>query len=306
VHRDAARAGTTAPWSGIELRQFAALQAVAREGSIDGAARALGLTHGAVSEQVAALERMVGDRLVERLPADDDGARLTSVGRVALYHAEAMLAQAHVAAADVASRRARTSQAVRLAIAEDAAPFLLPRLLARLGDRREIALEVREVGGTEAGAWLQDGRADVAIAPTPPEPGDFVVRELLDDPYVLVLRADAEEPDELGDSAFVESATPDAAYCAALVETGLEGRRVVARCDRLALVLQLVAAGLGVALLPRACVGDDSPLRTVPVPEAPSRTLSAFWLRARLLSPTALWFVGTVEAAGRELREAAA
>jgi molybdate transport repressor ModE-like protein len=304
VHRDAARAGTTAPWSGIELSQFAALQAVASEGSIDGAARALDSTHSAVSEQVAALERVVGDRLVERLPGDD-GARLTSTGRVALYHAEAMLAQARVAAADVASRRAKTGQAVRLAIAEDAAPFLLPRLLSRLGDRREIALEVREVAATQAGAWLQDGRADVAIAPAPPEPGDFVVRELLDDPYVLVLRADAEEPDELGESAFVESATPDAAYCAALVETGLEGRRVAARCDRIALVLQLVAAGVGVALLPRACVGDDSPLRTVPVAGAPSRKLSAFWLRARLLSPTALWFVGTVEAAGRELREAA-
>jgi molybdate transport repressor ModE-like protein len=305
VHRDAARAGTAAPWSGIELRQFAALQAVASEGSIDGAARVLGSTHSAVSEQVSALERIVGDRLVERLPGDD-GARLTSVGRVALYHAEAMLAQARVAAADVASRRAKTGQAVRLAIAEDAAPFLLPRLLSRLGDKREVALEVREVGGTQAGAWLQDGRADVAIAPAPPEPGDFVVRELLDDPYVLVLRADAEEPDEPGESAFVESATPDAAYCAALVETGLEGRRVAARCDRVALVLQLVAAGVGVALLPRASVGDDSPLRTVPVAGAPSRKLSAFWLRARLLSPTALWFVGTVEAAGRELREAAA
>ena len=74
-------------WLGIELRHFLALEAVAREGSFGKAAQSLGYTQSAVSQQIAALERIVGERLVER-PGGSRPVGLTEAGEIVLRHAQ--------------------------------------------------------------------------------------------------------------------------------------------------------------------------------------------------------------------------
>lgn len=76
-------------WPGVELRLLSALEAVAGAESFTGAAARLGYTQSAVSSQVAALERAVGEILVDRTP----GSRkvdLTPAGRLLLRHAIAI------------------------------------------------------------------------------------------------------------------------------------------------------------------------------------------------------------------------
>src|SRR5207244_10318523 len=76
---------------GVELRHLAALEAVARTRSFGGAARELGYTQSAVSQQIAQLEKLVGQRLVER-PGGPRRVDLPEAGRLPLRHADSIVA----------------------------------------------------------------------------------------------------------------------------------------------------------------------------------------------------------------------
>src|SRR5213080_77720 len=77
---------------GVELRHLLALQAIAEHGSFGRAARALGYTQSAISQQMAALERAVGEKLIER-PGGPRLVSLTEAGLLLLRHAEAIVAR---------------------------------------------------------------------------------------------------------------------------------------------------------------------------------------------------------------------
>src|SRR2546423_8735606 len=87
---------------GLELRHLAALEAVGRTNSFGRAARDLGYTQSAVSQQIAHLERVVGQRLVER-PGGPRPVSLTEAGRLLLRHADAIVAQLDAAEADMSA-----------------------------------------------------------------------------------------------------------------------------------------------------------------------------------------------------------
>src|ERR687884_1256275 len=100
-------------WLGIELRHFLALEAVARTGSFGKAARALGYTQSAVSQQIATLERLVGERLVER-PGGPRPVSLTEAGTVLLRHAEGIVARLRAAQADMQALQDGTAGSLRV------------------------------------------------------------------------------------------------------------------------------------------------------------------------------------------------
>src|SRR3982751_457070 len=104
-------------WLGIELRHLAALEAVAREGSFRRAAKSLGYVQSAISQQIAALERVVGRRLVER-SRGGGRLRLTEAGELVLQHSDAILARLKAAQADVAALADGEAAQLRIGITQ--------------------------------------------------------------------------------------------------------------------------------------------------------------------------------------------
>src|SRR6266581_4733713 len=121
-------------WLGVELRHLAALQAVTQEGSFSRAAVRLGYAQSAVSQQIAMLERLVGEQLVVR-PGGRRPISLTEAGELLLGHADAIVARLAAAQADLAALAEGTAGALRVGTWQSTGARILPELLRRF--RRE-------------------------------------------------------------------------------------------------------------------------------------------------------------------------
>jgi DNA-binding transcriptional LysR family regulator len=153
--------GNTEPLSG---RDLAAFVAAAEAGSVHGAAEALHLTQSAVTKRLAALERRVGARLLDR---GRFGVRLSPPGRALLPHAQHALEALAAAEAALAEPDARRG-AVRLAASHTIGEFLLPAWLAfyRLEDA-DAAVTVDVINSEAVLAEVRDGAADIGFIEAP-------------------------------------------------------------------------------------------------------------------------------------------
>src|SRR5207302_2185085 len=131
-------------WLGVELRHFAALQALAAEGSFGRAAERLGYTQSAVSQQIATLERIVGEKLVER-PGGPRPVSLTEAGRVLLHHAESIVARLQAAQADLAALASGEAGSLRVGTFQSVGAKVLPEVLRRFRAAwPDVRIELRE------------------------------------------------------------------------------------------------------------------------------------------------------------------
>src|SRR6478735_1880558 len=131
-------------WLGVEVRHFAALDAVAREGSFGRAADRLGYTQSAVSQQIATLERIVGETLVER-PGGPRAVSLTEAGALLLRHAEAIVARMKAAQADLAAFAQGAAGPLRVGTYQSVSARLLPALVRRFkGEFPRVDVQLSE------------------------------------------------------------------------------------------------------------------------------------------------------------------
>jgi DNA-binding transcriptional LysR family regulator len=285
----------------VELRHLAALQAVAAEGSFHRAAIRLGYTQSAVSQQIAMLERIVGERLINR-PGGPKPVSLTEGGRLLLRHADVILARLHAAQADLAALASGLGGSLRVGTYQSVSRRILPALMRdfiRAWPQLEIHLS-ESTDDEDLLRLVERGELDLAFASVPMPAGPFEAVELLRDRYVLVVRADSPlagraEPPRLSE---IE---------AHLRTSGVEPR-IVFRSDDNGTVQALVAAGVGVALIPRLAVEPDVE-HTVVVDVAdamPPRRIALVWHRDRYRSPAAHAFIEAAVALCGELQDAVA
>jgi molybdate transport repressor ModE-like protein len=295
--------------SGIEIRHLSALEAVAAEGSFRRAAARLGYVQSAISDQIAALERIVGQRLVERSRGAGP-VELTEAGEVLLSHAKAIAARLRAAEADLGALAAGSAGSLRLGIYQSVGARIIPRLLPRYASEWPDVRVLPREAPTDAGLFefVEGGELELSFADMPLRPGPFESVELLTDPYVLLTAADSPlatvgRPVGLEDLAGLPLIGHWTCRVLPRVEAELRGQGIetnfVFRSDIISTVQALVGAGVGSAIIPRLGV-DPSDERTLIVELAESvpvqpRIIGLFWHRDRYRSPASLGFVETAQ-----------
>jgi molybdate transport repressor ModE-like protein len=291
-------------WLGVEMRHLAALDAIARTRSFSGAARELGYTQSAVSQQVALLERIVGERLVER----SGGPRpvsLTAAGEVLLRHGRRVVDQLAAARADLAAWSAGSAGELRVGTYHSVGAKILPRVVGRLAealpDVRVALVETPDEG--QLLRLVERGELDLTFMLFPLADGPFVAAELLRDPFLLLVAEDSPLGARGGRVALTDvAALPLIAYDrvrdVTRPETHLRDTpRVVFRSNDDETIHGLVAVRMGAALLPRLSVDRGYPgVRALEIaPGLPPRIIGLAWHRDRDLLPAARAFVATTE-----------
>jgi DNA-binding transcriptional LysR family regulator len=282
-------------WFGVELRHLAALSAISREGSFRGAADSLGYVQSAVSQRIVQLERLVGVRLVDRTRGSKK-IRVTPMGELLVEHADEILARLQAARADLASHsETDREETLRIGVVPAVAAGLLPSILRSLAAKApDLRIDVAE-SASDADLFerIEQGEVDVAFAELPLPSGPFRSRNILRDPCVLLVSAGSEwtdrtEPptvEELAQAPLVvlEGARSTCALEMWFTAQGLEPN-VALRATNEATLRAFVAAGLGVAILPRLAV-EPWDARTVSIDlegMVPGRRIAICWHEARV------------------------
>ncbi len=293
-------------WLRVEVRHLAALRAVAEEGSFGAAAAKLGYTQSAVSQQIATLERAVGERLVDR-PGGPRKVSMTEAGDVLLRHAERLVAGMEAAWADLAALAAGDAGTIRVGTYQSVGAKILPELMRRLVVERpglDIHL-IESASDVELLDHLERGDLDLTFAVLPVDDGPFEAVELLRDPYYLMVASDSplarKGIAELRDLHELPMIGFRHCVCGERIDGWLRDRgvqgKVVFRSDDNGTVQGLVGAGMASALVPllAADESDDAVALLGLEGDVPDRRIAIAWHRDRVLSPAARAFIALAQ-----------
>ncbi|MCF2527921.1 LysR family transcriptional regulator [Yinghuangia soli] len=302
-----------------DLQRLRVLREVAQYGSFSKAAAALHVTASAVSQQIAALERGLGAAVVERSPR---GVVLTESGRL-LVEAEEIVSAELRHVRDRIARLAAGRARLTVATFTSGGRHLLPAALAHFAvGHPDVELNVVQHEPEDALPLLREGGADLALAyhfdgPVPVRAGDrsgLAWEPLMEDPMSAVLPAghplagrDAVDLSELAEDTWVMGCSKTAAYLRRLAATAGFELKVSGSTTDYFFAVSLVAAGLGVTLVPFVSLVNLPPdVAVVPLrPPRPTRYLGIATARRGRALPYTEAFAAALRKAAEPARTGA-
>jgi molybdate transport repressor ModE-like protein len=287
------------------------LREVARRGTVKAAAAAMSVTPSAVSQQLKILEQEAGMPLVEH---EGRRLRLTEAGRMLVRHADAITAAIAEAESELAASRDEVIGTLRVAAFPTAARAILPSLIATLGGRHPgLRVTLRDLETDESLTALRMDEVDIAVVDEYDE--STRVREagldllpLMRDPIHLALPLDRLTDSAplalaaLRDDAWIMDTESSSIHQVALRACRRSGfdPHVRSICRDYSVIIALVEAGLGVAMLPGLAL-RDRPIRAMIVPADPplERTVLAAVKPERRRHPAVAAMLEELRAFGR-------
>ncbi|MBK9738502.1 MAG: LysR family transcriptional regulator [Actinobacteria bacterium] len=255
----------------VEFRHLKALRAVAEEGSFVGAADVLGFSQAAISQQIAGLEKAVGQSLFDR-PGGPKPVTLTPAGRLLLTHADAMVDRLTVAERELSDLATGTAGRLIIGTYQSVSVQLLPDLVREMRTAApNISIHLIEHADNDSLITdLLAGAIDVTFLTGPYEDSRLEIIELGIDPFVAVLAADGDEAREHSGRTFPTRSFIDvpmvgqhACDCQTAIDEGLRAcgvrPRYVFRSNDNGAMQGMVRAGMGPAVMPLLAVDTADP-----------------------------------------------
>lgn len=274
----------------ISLRQLRYLEALARHRHFGHAADECAVSQPGLSQQIQELEARLGVGLIERTRGS---IGLTPAGVEVVGRARSILTAVDDLVGVARQAGAPLTGPLRLGVIPSIAPYLLPAVLPLLQARHPaLRLELRESQTRLIVDDLVDGRLDAVLIALPSGRNDLEERPLFDDPFVLASAADRRPGAPPAIHGILETERVlllEEGHCLrdqalALCGATRPDLRAQLGATSLATVLQLVANGYGVTLLPDMSVAAETrnnprvAVTRFAAPE-PSRTIGLVWRR---------------------------
>jgi DNA-binding transcriptional LysR family regulator len=281
----------------LDLRRLRLLSELSRRGTIAEVARVAGYTPSAISQALAQLEREAGTALLER---DGRRVRLTPAAHGLVARTERALAELDAAEAELAAEHEAVRGEITIgAFPSAAAGLVVPAVAELTGRHPELVCSVREHEPKDGIQLLRSGALDMLVSERyeevePAPAGGLESTPLMNEPLLLVLpRADRRRSpvalETLADARWIAGLA--GTQFAAALEQACRGAgfrpRIAHRADDALLFQALVAAGVGIGLLPAlACAGSDGVrFAEVAAPGPPRRHIDALTRSAAARRP---------------------
>jgi LysR family hydrogen peroxide-inducible transcriptional activator len=291
----------------MEFQQLRYVCAIAETDSFSRAAEHCQVAQPSLSQQVLKLEKELGTRLFDRLGRS---IRLTEAGRAFLPHARAILNQMEAARSSVADKSGGLRGSVAAGVIPTIAPYLMPRYTAAFAKKYpEAKLRILEETTPVLVESLRNLSIDFAILALPLRHRDLEWFPLCTEPLFAVLPKDHPRAAaktiglrDLRGSTFVMLRD---GHCfrdlsLAACSHARVAPRIAFESDQFSSLLGMVAAGVGVSLVPEMAIDQNAGCRYVRVSDArATRTIVAAALRGRSFNPVQQAFLFGMRAGPR-------